>query len=274
MANGLWQKLENRHASNVANRENRDNNSSLLYQVLMAGNNKGNNNSFASNAQEASDGFGGFAKLANTLKGSNSDSSNGISGFNIGSLGNLDSLGNLGAIGNAAGSLTGGSSSLPTTLGGASSGSAITDAITGAGGSGSAITDAINSNVGGSSASNAGGFLSKFKGGGSGGGASGLPWAAIAGVAKKGYNAISGHDDKEYSDLEESVIYPLQGAAIGNSIVPGWGALGGALYGLGYSFKDDVGMKDSNFLTQMLFPIGMGDGGGLKVSGKSILDIG
>ena len=174
MANGLWQKLENRHASNVANRENRDNNSSLLYQVLMAGNNKGNNNSFASNTEQASQGFNGFAKLANTLKGSNSDSSNGISSFNIGSLGNLDSLGNLGAIGNAAGSLTGGSSSLPTTLGGASSGSAITDAISGAGGSGSAITDAINSNVGGSAASNAGGFLSKFKGGGSGGGTLGI----------------------------------------------------------------------------------------------------
>ena len=53
-----------------------------------------------------------------------------------------------------------------------------------------------------------------------------------------------------------------------------WGALGGALYGLGYSFKDDLGLKDSNFLTQMLFPIGMGDGGGLRVSGNSILDLG
>jgi hypothetical protein len=274
VANGLWQKLENRHASNVANRENRDNNSSLLYQALMAGNNKGGGSSFASNAQEASDGFGGFAKLANTLKGSNSGSSNGISSFNIGSLGNLDGLGNLGAIGNAAGSLTGGSSSLPTTLGGASSGSAITDAITGAGGSGSAITDAINSNVGGSTASNSGGFFSKLKGG-SGGGSS-VPWAMIANVAKQGYNGISGHDDKEYSDVEESIIYPLQGAAMGASYSGGnpWAAAGGALYGLGYSFKDDLGMKDSNFLTQMLFPIGMGDGGGLKIGGKSVLDLG
>ena len=28
------------------------------------------------------------------------------------------------------------------------------------------------------------------------------------------------------------------------------------------SFKDDLGMKDSNFLTKMVFPIGLGDGGG------------
>ena len=53
-----------------------------------------------------------------------------------------------------------------------------------------------------------------------------------------------------------------------------WGTLDGALYGLGYSFKDDLGLKDSNFLTQMLFPIGMGDGGGLRVNGESILDLG
>lgn len=253
MANGLWQKLENRHASNAANRENRDNNSSLLYQALMAANNKGNNNSFASNTEQVSQGFGGLANFAKAFKTNNTGSG-------------------LGVIGNTAGSFIGGSgaSSLPTTLGGASSGSAITDAITGAGGSGSAITDAINANVGGSTASNSGGFFSKLNGGSSGGG---TPWALIAGAAKKGYNAISGHDDKEYSDLEEGIIYPLQGAAMGSSFGP-WGALGGALYGLGYSFKDDLGMKDSNFLTQTLFPIGMGDGGGLKVSGKSILDLG
>ena len=252
MANGLWQKLENRHASNVANRENRDNNSSLLYQALMAGNNKGNNNSFVSNTEQASQGFDGFANLAKAFKTNNTGS-------------------NLGVIGNTAGSFIGGSeaSSLPTTLGGASSGSAITDAITGAGGSGSAITDAINSNVGGSAASNSGGFFSKLKGGSGGG----TPWALIGTAAKKGYNAISGHDDKEYSDFEESTIYPLQGASMGAQFGP-WGAAAGALYGLGYSFKDDLGMKDSNFLTQMLFPIGMGDGGGLKVSGKSILDLG
>jgi hypothetical protein len=53
-----------------------------------------------------------------------------------------------------------------------------------------------------------------------------------------------------------------------------WGALGGALYGLGYSFKDDLGMKDSNFLTQITHPIGMGDGGGLRIGGKPVLDLG
>lgn len=87
------------------------------------------------------------------------------------------------------------------------------------------------------------------------------PWGAIGAVAKQGYNTISGKDDKDYSDLEESIVYPLQGASIGASFGP-WGALGGALYGLGYSFKDDLGMKDSNFLTKMIFPIGLGDGGG------------
>ena len=87
------------------------------------------------------------------------------------------------------------------------------------------------------------------------------PWGAIGAVAKQGYNTISGKDDKDYSDLEESIVYPLQGASIGASFGP-WGALGGALYGLAYSFKDDLGMKDSNFLTKMVFPIGLGDGGG------------
>jgi len=99
------------------------------------------------------------------------------------------------------------------------------------------------------------------------------PWGAIGNFAKQGYNNITGHNDKNYSDLEESIIYPLQGASKGAMFGP-WGALGGALYGLGYSFKDDLGMKDSNFLTQMLFPIGMGDGGGLRIGGKPILDIG
>ena len=95
----------------------------------------------------------------------------------------------------------------------------------------------------------------------------------IGSLAKGGYNSISGKDDKDYSDTEESVIYPLQGASMGAQFGP-WGAAAGALYGLGYSFKDDLGLKDSNFLTQMLFPIGMGDGGGLRVGGNSILDLG
>lgn len=87
------------------------------------------------------------------------------------------------------------------------------------------------------------------------------PWGAIGAVGKQGYNLISGKDDKDYSDLEESIAYPLQGASMGASFGP-LGALGGALYGLAYSFKDDLGMKDSNFLTKLLFPIGLGDGGG------------
>lgn len=101
------------------------------------------------------------------------------------------------------------------------------------------------------------------------------PWGAIGGAAKSGYNLISGKDDKDYSDLEESMIYPLQGAskAAGYSGGNPWAALGGALYGLGYSFKDDLGLKDSNFLTQLLFPLGMGDGGGLRINNKPVLDI-
>ena len=184
-------------------------------------------------------------------------------GFN--NLGNLlgKGLSSLGSNSSATGN-----SALVNALSSNSSGSAITDAINGTGGSGSAITDAINNSMSSGSGSS-GGFLSKFKGGSSGGG---VPWAMIGGLAKGGYNSISGKDDKDYSDTEESVIYPLQGASMGASFGP-WGALGGALYGLGYSFKDDLGLKDSNFLTQMLFPIGMGDGGGLRVNGESILDL-
>ena len=96
------------------------------------------------------------------------------------------------------------------------------------------------------------------------------PWGAIGSVAKSGYNNITGHNDSNYSDLEESIIYPLQGASKGASTGNPWVALGGALYGLGYSFKDDVGLKDSNFLTQMLFPLDMGDGGGFRINGKPV----
>ena len=185
-------------------------------------------------------------------------------GFN--NLGNLLGKG-LSSLGSNSSST--GNSALVNALSGNSSGSAITDAINGTGGSGSAITDTINSSMS-SGSSSSDGFLSKFKGGSSGGG---VPWAMIGGLAKGGYNSISGKDDKDYSDTEESVIYPLQGASMGAQFGP-WGAAAGALYGLGYSFKDDLGLKDSNFLTQMLFPIGMGDGGGLRVGGSSILDLG
>ena len=190
----------------------------------------------------------------------------GGTGDGFSNLGNLLGKG-LSSLGSN--SSTTGNSALVDALSGNSSGSAITDAINGTGGSGSAITDAINSSMSSGSGSS-GGFLSKFKGGSSGGG---VPWAMIGSLAKGGYNSISGKDDKDYSDTEESIIYPLQGASMGAQFGP-WGALGGALYGLGYSFKDDLGLKDSNFLTQMLFPIGMGDSGGLRVSGNSILDLG
>ena len=191
----------------------------------------------------------------------------GGTGDGFSNLGNLLGKG-LSSLGSNSSST--GNSALVNALSGNSGGSAITNAINGTGGSGSAITDAINSSMSSGSGSSSGGFLSKFKGGSSG---SGVPWAMIGGLAKGGYNSISGKDDKDYSDTEESIIYPLQGASVGAQFGP-WGALGGALYGLGYSFKDDLGLKDSNFLTQMLFPIGMGDGGGLRVSGSSILDLG
>lgn len=204
---------------------------------------------------------GGFYNNFNSSYAQSGGTGNGID-----NLGNLlgKGLSSLGSNGSSTGN-----SALVNALSGNSSGSAITNAINGTGGSGSAITDAINSSMS-SGSGNSGGFLSKFKGGSSGGG---VPWAMIGGLAKGGYNSISGKDDKDYSDTEESVIYPLQGASMGASFGP-WGALGGALYGLGYSFKDDLGLKDSNFLTQMLFPIGMGDGGGLRVNGESILDLG
>lgn len=113
-----------------------------------------------------------------------------------------------------------------------------------------------------------GGFnFGSFGGGDSAGG--GMPWGAIGAAAKSGYNMISGKDDKDYSDTEQSVIYPLQGASKGARFGP-WGALGGALYGLGYSFKDDIGLKNNNFLTQMLFPLDMGDGGGIRIGKNSI----
>lgn len=102
-----------------------------------------------------------------------------------------------------------------------------------------------------------------YIGGGSGGsGGGGTPWGAIASGVKTGYDTIfdkkdeNGYDD--YSDMEEAIIYPLQGAAAGSSFGP-WGALGGALYGLGYSFKDDLGLEDNEWYTDLLFPIGMGD---------------
>ena len=104
-----------------------------------------------------------------------------------------------------------------------------------------------------------------FTSGGSGAGASGgggVPWGAIASGVKTGFDTLfdkkdeNGYDD--YSDFEQTMIYPGMGAAYGSTFGP-WGALGGAAYGLGYSFKDDIGLDDNNWLTTMIFPIGMGD---------------
>lgn len=218
-------------------------------------------------------------KTNNTLNANkqNSFADNFNSGYTAaGGEGNgLNNMGSLLGKGLASlGSNSGGSSAISTGInnfvsGSGGTGSAISNAINGTGGSGSAISDAIISNVSSSGGSNS--FLSKLRGGSSGG--SSVPWAAIGSLAKGGYNSISGKDDKDYSDLEESIIYPLQGASMGAAFGP-WGAAGGALYGLGYSFKDDLGLKDSNFLTQLLFPIGMGDGGGLRIGDKPILDLG
>ena len=129
----------------------------------------------------------------------------GGTGNGIDNLGNLLGKG-LSSLGSNSSST--GNSALVNALSGSSGGSAITNAINGTGGSGSAITDAISSSMSSGSGSN-GSFLSKFKGGSSGGG---VPWAMIGGLAKGGYNSISGKDDKDYSDVEESIIYPLQGA--------------------------------------------------------------
>lgn len=135
-----------------------------------------------------------------------------------------------------------GSNDLPLTSGGffgsGSSGSMTMDNILGNGGSGSMTFDNITSS--------------------GGGGFGGTPLGVIGGIGKQGYNLFSGKGDGDYSDVEQSTIYPLQGASMGAQFGP-WGALGGALYGLGYSFKDDLGLKDNNFLTDIIFPIGMGD---------------
>ena len=130
--------------------------------------------------------------------------------------------------------------SLGNYFGSGSSGSMTFDNIMGNAGSGSMTFDNV---------SGQGGF----------GGGGGTPWGAIGAGAKMGYNTVLGKDDTEYSDAEQSTIYPLQGASTMSKFGP-WGALGGALYGLGYSFKDDIGLKDNDFLTDLIFPVGMGDG--------------
>jgi hypothetical protein len=96
------------------------------------------------------------------------------------------------------------------------------------------------------------------------------PWAAVGMGAKGLYNNITGKTPKEYSDVEQSIIFPMQGASMGAQFGP-MGALIGGLYGLGHSFKDDIadkiGLSEDNFLYKLWDPIGMGDG-------KGFIDIG
>lgn len=247
----LWEQIKTKHEQRRQKDTSANNNAinnNMLYNMLT--NDKVSAQSGSLGSGNITDGIGGIAKAVKTF------------GSTLGASGS--------------GSTSSASPVMGTLTGSAGSGSAISDSIngyvSGTGGTGSAISDSINSSMGSTGKSS--GLFSKFKGGGSSGG--GVPWAAIASLAKGSYNSISGKDDKDYSDTEEAIIYPLQGAAMGASYSGGnpWAAAGGALYGLGYSFKDDLGMKDSNFLTQMLFPIGMGDGGGLRIGDKSILDLG
>lgn len=250
MSQGLWSQIANRHQNRRQNVASDNSNNTMLYNLLTNDKVKSQQQGTDGNI---GDGITNIAKAAKTFMGSGSTSSSSVPSMyqfgNLGSSASSSAVPTQYQFGNEASSLFGGYN-----LGGSNAGVG----TLGSSGASSAATEAGKS----------GGLFS----GGSGGGSS-VPWAAIAKIAKEGYNGISGHDDEEYSDVEESVIYPLQGAAMGSMFGP-WGALGGAVYGLGYSFKDDLGMKDSNFLTQMLFPIGMGDGGGLRIGGKSILDLG
>ena len=250
MSQGLWSQIANRHQNRRQNVASDNSNNTMLYNLLTNDKVKAQQQGTDGNI---GDGITNIAKAAKTFMGSGSTGSSSVPSMyqfgNLGSSASSSAVPTQYQFGNEASSLFGGYN-----IGGSNAGAG----TLGSSGASSAATEAGKS----------GGLFS----GGSGGGSS-VPWAAIAKIAKEGYNGISGHDDEEYSDVEESVIYPLQGAAMGSMFGP-WGAAGGALYGLGYSFKDDLGMKDSNFLTQMLFPIGMGDGGGLRISGKPILDLG
>lgn len=249
----LWEQIKQKHENRKQNVASSNTDPNLLYNLLTQDKvNSGNSGGFGSTEGNLGDGLTNIAKAAKTFMGSGSTGSSSVpSMYQFGNLGSSASSGSVPSqyqFGKEGSSLFGGFN-----LGGSNAGAG----TLGSSGASTAATEAGKS----------GGLF-----GGSGGG-SNVPWAMIAKVAKEGYNGISGHDDKDYSDTEESVIYPLQGAAMGSMFGP-WGALGGALYGLGYSFKDDLGMKDSNFITQITHPIGMGDGGGLRIGGKPILDLG
>ena len=199
-------------------------------------------------------GIGGLGGLA----GGGSQSSLGSSGDIFGNLGNIMGSGNSGsAIQDAIGMFITDQSG---------SGSPIMDAVSdyigGGSGDGSLISDAINAYA--TSGNSNTGWLSKLKGlfgkgGGTttnffngSGGISNAGWGAIGGIGAGLYdNFITGDSE---SDLDESITDTLKGFSIGANFGP-WGMLGGALYGLGHSFKDDLGIDGGNTLGKILFPI-------------------
>jgi hypothetical protein len=259
----LWEQIKQKHENRKQNVASSNTDPNLLYNLLTQDKvNSGNSGGFGSSEGNLGDGLTNIAKAAKTFMGSKGAGTSMPSQYGFSNLGSLAAS-------------TGSGSSVPSqySFDSLSSLGSSSSSVPSQYGFDSFLTNSGSTGATSSAASGATKTGGLFGGSGGSGGGSNVPWAMIAKVAKEGYNGISGHDDEEYSDVEESVIYPLQGAAMGSKFGP-WGAAGGALYGLGYSFKDDLGMKDSNFLTQMLFPIGMGDGGGLRISGKPILDLG
>lgn len=233
----LWEQIKNRHEQRKQNVASTNNDTSALYNMLT--NDKVDAQSNVN--EDWSGSLGNIAKAAKTFMGSGSTGSSSVPSMyqfdNLGSSASSGSVPTQYQFGNEGKSLFGGFN-----IGGSNAGA-----------------NTLGTNTG---TTNTGGLFGGSSGGSSGGG---TPWALIGALAKGGYNKISGKDDKDYSDTEESVIYPLQGAAMGSSFGP-WGALGGALYGLSYGFKDDtnkwVGIKEGSFWDKLRHPIGMGDGGG------------
>lgn len=200
----------------------------------------------------------GLAGGLGGLTGGGSQSLLGSSGDIFGDLGSIMGSGNSGsAIQDAIGMFMTDQSG---------SGSPIMDAISdyigGSSGDGSLISDAINAYA--SSGSSNTGWLSKLKGlfgkgGGTttnffsgNGGISNAGWGAIGGIGAGIYdNFITGNSE---SDVDETITDTLKGFSIGANFGP-WGMLGGSLYGLGHSFKDDLGIDGGNTLGKILFPI-------------------
>lgn len=238
----LWEQIKQKHENRKQNVASSNTDPNLLYNLLTQDKVKTQSDTgFGSSEGNLGDGLTNIAKAAKTFMGSGSTGSSSVpSMYQFGNLGSSASSGSVPSqyqFGNEGKSLFGGFN-----IGGSNAGAGTLGTNTGT--------------------TNTGGLFGGSSGGSSGGG---TPWALIGALAKGGYNKISGKDDKDYSDTEEGIIYPLQGAAMGSSFGP-WGALGGALYGLSYGFKDDtnkwVGIKEGSFWDKLRHPIGMGDGGG------------